>query len=144
MSSHPTPKTWLYLASEAKIAVVLFRTRNRTGYILKLDYVRPDNPVLFVGSKFNGMIYANRCDISPDGHTFVYFAKAGQKTNGYENWTGICSPPFLKADIFLPEVGTHEGGGQYLPDGRLLIFGQNQFEGDMAKIATYPILRFSD
>lgn len=144
MTSLPTSKTWLYMASDAKVAVVLFRKTHRVSHILKLDYSRPTNPVLLVGSKFNGVIYANRCDISPDGGKFVYFAMTGQKTTGPETWTGVCTPPYLKADIFLPENGTWEGGGQYLADGRLLIFGGDKFEGDLAKTAESSIVRYRD
>ena len=71
------------------------------------------------GSWFYGRIYEDRCDLSPDGRYFVYFA-ANQTRHTWEKlgsnaWTAICQPPWLKAITFeVSCCGTWGGGGRFV------------------------------
>jgi hypothetical protein len=52
------------------------------------------------GQWFHGRIYEDRCDLSPDGTKFIYFAsKYGRKRDGDipDTWTAISKSPYFTA-----------------------------------------------
>lgn len=64
-----------------------------------------------------GRIYEDRCDISPDGRHFVYFAMNGRwKSETRGSWTAISGVPYLKALSLYPQGDTYGGGGLWLDD----------------------------
>lgn len=70
------------------------------------------------GQWFRGRIYTRRCDISPDGELFVYFAaKRGNARvleGGYaETWTAVSRPPFYTALSLWPKGDSWDGGGWF-------------------------------
>jgi hypothetical protein len=116
-----TPKTFIHMARDAPMGVVLYRKSHLTTYVLKLDH----KDRLIKGSRFYGRLFPERCDVSPDGRLFVYFAMRGKLTDGKANpstWTAVCEPPFLKALAFAPNDSTWGGGGLFLRDRRLVLF----------------------
>lgn len=76
------------------------------------------------GQWFRGRIYSQRCDLSPDGTKFVYFA---QKINGQTiddteytyAWTAISRPPYLTALALWPKGNSWNGGGLFLTNNAL-------------------------
>ena len=123
-----TPKSHVLLASQAPVAVIFYRKSRLTTYCLTLDYRKRQGRYrdrLSKGSRFYGRIFIDRSDLSPDGSLMVYFAMRGKQTKGKSDpttWTGLCSPPWLQAHLFLPNGSTWGGGGVFLNDRRLVVF----------------------
>lgn len=68
-----------------------------------------------IGQWFKGLIYANRCDLSPDGRYMIYFAyngKVNQDTR--RSWTAVSFAPYLKAINLYQKGDTWQGGGLFL------------------------------
>ena len=68
-----------------------------------------------IGQWLKGRIYEERCDLSPDGKSFLYFALNGRwdsETRGA--WTAISQYPYLKAIGLWAEGGTWGGGGLWV------------------------------
>lgn len=68
------------------------------------------------GQWFNGKIYPDHSDISPDGRHMIYFAMGGvawaiPKTGG--TWTAISRVPSLTALALWPQGDTWAGGGVF-------------------------------
>ena len=91
------------------------------------------------GAWFNGRIYSERCDISPDGTKLIYFAAdyrkpaaydfAGNKATAFpETWTAISKVPWLTALCVWPNSGTYFGGGLF-PDDREIWINQDNCRG---------------
>jgi len=139
------PKIRGYVAAEKHRIVLLYRKSNKVTYLISLDYQRHKEYVQ-VGSRFYGRIYPNRCDISPDGTYFLYFAMGGSQKN-YDKrlycWTGICMPPSLSANMLFAHGDTWGGGGRFIDDRTIFIspgmypdFDKTQnFQFDKYKIA---------
>src|SRR3954469_15282966 len=94
----PAPRLNVLLASDAPVGVVLRRGPSKLVRVVmwdrRTDKFRP-------GQSFQGRIYADRSDISPDGRHMIYFAMAGvawavPQTGG--TWTAISVLPSLRAD----------------------------------------------
>jgi hypothetical protein len=132
-----TPKTFIHMARDAPVGVVLYRRSHLTTYVLKLD--RKDR--LIKGSPFYVRLFPERCDVSPDGRLFAYFAMRGKLTDGKADpttWTAVCEPPFLKALTFAANGSTWGGGGLFLRDHRLVLF--DKFEGATETIRGYRLV----
>lgn len=123
-----TPKSCVLLASNAPVAVILYRKSHLTTYCLHLDYGQQHKRHVYKltkGSRFYGRLFPHRCHLSPDGSMLVYFAMRGRKTGDASDpatWTAVCTPPWLKAHLFFPNGTTWGGGGMFLDDRRLIVF----------------------
>jgi hypothetical protein len=71
-----------------------------------------------LGQWLRGRIYERRCDLSPDGKYFIYFAMNG-KWDGPVNgsWSAISRAPYLKALALWPWGDCWNGGGLFLSGG---------------------------
>jgi hypothetical protein len=118
-----TPKVRGFLASEKCRGLFLYRRTNKTTYLISFNYEKKKDR-LSLGSGFYGKLYPNRCDISPDGEDFIYFAmgsslrKYGAK---YTCWTAVCKLPEIKAYLFIGQNDTWGGGGVFLNRHELYI-----------------------
>ncbi|HAP39973.1 MAG TPA: hypothetical protein DCQ94_09465, partial [Nitrospira sp.] len=65
------PRLHVLLAREAPVGLVIRRGPSRQVCTMRWDR-RTDTVTL--GQWFNGRIYERRCDLSPDGTHFLYFA----------------------------------------------------------------------
>ncbi len=105
-----TPKTFVLLASNAPVAVILYRKSHLTTYCLHLNYEQRHKRHIYEltkGSRFYGRLFPHRCHLSSDGTMLVYFAMRGRKTGEASDpatWTAVCTPPWLKAHLFFPMV----------------------------------------
>jgi hypothetical protein len=86
---HPSPRLSVLLASEAPVGVV-FR-RGPTKLVRAILWDRSTDE-FEPGQWFQGKIYADRSDLSPDGRHMIYFAMRGvawsiRATEG--TWTAI-------------------------------------------------------
>lgn len=110
-----------FLARKAQKAVVLRRGPVRWVELIAWD-TRRDR--FERGQWFRGRVYEDRCDLSPDGGKFIYFAAKFGRLYGArkpdadipESWTAISKPPYFTALALWPHGSTWGGGGLFLDD----------------------------
>lgn len=111
-----TPKIRGFLASAANKGIFLYRKSSKVTYLVSFSYEKKKDK-LTLGSRFYGKLYPNRCDISPDGADFIYFAMgASLREYGakFTSWTAMCKQPEIKAQLFIGQNHTWGGGGVFL------------------------------
>jgi hypothetical protein len=64
-----------------------------------------------MGQWFRGRIYERRCDLSPSGDKFIYFAAKWRTP--FRTWTAISRAPFLTALALWPKGDAWGGGGLF-------------------------------
>src|SRR5262245_42678668 len=68
-----------------------------------------------LGQWMRGRIYERRCDLSPDGRHFSYFAMNGKwSSRNRGSWTAISRVPYLKAIAMFKKGDCWNGGGLFL------------------------------
>lgn len=117
-STEPSCRLFVLLAREASTAVILRRGPSKRVAIIAWD--RTDD-TFRVGQWFFGRLYERRCDLSPDGRLFAYFAARYQGELG--TWTAISRPPFLTA-LALWQNGSGWGGGGLFDGPRAFALNQ--------------------
>lgn len=70
------------------------------------------------GQWFHGRVYERRCDLSPDGSLFLYFAsKFDRRTLADREytyaWTAVSKPPYFTALALWPKGDCWHGGGLF-------------------------------
>lgn len=128
----------------ARLHVILARAA-RTGVVIRRG---PSKSVAVIGWNrrtdefqlgqwLRGRIYERRCDLSPDGKWFIYFAMNGRwQSESKGSWTAISRAPYLKAVIMLPKGDCWNGGGLFTSDHSYWL---NHGPGD-ATLADHPTL----
>src|SRR5262245_50581242 len=96
---------WMFviLARAANLGVILRRGPTEWWRVnlwnTKRDTFEP-------GQCFRGRIYPEKCDLSPNGKLFIYFAGKFQPLaadRGYgDTWTAVSRPPYLTALALWP------------------------------------------
>lgn len=100
------------LARDAKVGLVLRRGPSKSVCTVLWNRARD---TFQLGQWLRGRIYERRCDLSPDGQTFIYFAMNGRwqsETKG--SWTAISRVPYLKAISLFAKGDCWHGGGLFL------------------------------
>lgn len=70
-----------------------------------------------MGQWLRGRIYERRCDLSPDGRHFIYFAMNGKwRSEVKGSWTAISRAPYLKAVGLWANGSCWNGGGLFITD----------------------------
>jgi hypothetical protein len=90
------------------VGVILRRGPSRQVLLLKWHL---GSDTLEAGQWFNGRIYERRCDLSPSGELFIYFAAKHRPPLG--TWTAISKPPYLTALALWPKGDAWSGGGMF-------------------------------
>lgn len=106
------PRLHVLLARDASIGLVIRRGPAKT--VCTILWNRVDDSFT-LGQWLRGRIYERRCDISPDGKHFIYFAMNGRwhsKTKG--SWTAVSRVPYLKALALFAKGDCWNGGGLFL------------------------------
>lgn len=109
-----TARVHVILARKADYGVIIRRGPSKSvctiGWNTKTDQFT-------LGQWLRGRIYERRCDLSPDGRHFIYFAMNGNWSSKVKgSWTAISRAPYLKA-IGLWANGTGwNGGGLFMDD----------------------------
>lgn len=104
------------LARNAKTAVIIRRGPSKSVCTMLWDR---RNDTFKLGQWLRGRIYERRCDLSPDGKHFIYFAMNGKWGGPVKgSWTAISRAPYLKALALWPWGDCWNGGGLFLTDSR--------------------------
>jgi hypothetical protein len=113
MAKAPAPRLFVILASEAHEAVIIRRWPSAWTHVIRWD-MKTD--AFTPGAWLRGRIYAERCDLSPNGKLLLYFALQGHRwgTSYSGAYTAVSRSPWLKALALWPELGTWGGGGRFL------------------------------
>ena len=110
------PRIHVLLAGRAPVGVVIRRGPSKS--VCTLSWDRRDD-TFRPGQWLKGRIYERRCDLSPDGRYFIYFAMNGKwRTESKGSWTAISGAPFLKALAMFPKGDCWHGGGLFTTEKR--------------------------
>ena len=118
MSKPPVPcRLAVYLSRKTQVAAVL--RRGPSNWVQLLQWDRATDAIT-PGQWFHGRVYERRCDLSPDGKLFVYFAaKHGRRPSDDgigDTWTAISRPPYFTALALWANLGAWYGGGVFKTD----------------------------
>ena len=114
MTNRFSARVHIILAREARTAIVIRRGPSKSVCTLQWDR-RKDTFQL--GQWLRGRIYERRCDLSPDGRHFIYFAMNGKwESEAKGSWTGISKAPYLKAVGLWANGSCWNGGGLFMAD----------------------------
>ena len=106
-------------ARDAAVAAIVCRGPTHWSQIVEWDTRRD---ILTEGAWFRGRIYADRCDVSPDGQLFLYFCHGGAMRRGYkDSWTAVSRLPWLHALGLWPWGTTYGGGGRFTGNRELVL-----------------------
>jgi hypothetical protein len=109
------------LARKSPSAVVIRRGPTRHTAVIGWDRTADR---FALGQWLYGRIYERRCDLSPDGRHFIYFAMNGRwHSRSRGSWTAISRAPWLKALTFYPKGDCWNGGGLFLTNRRYWLNG---------------------
>jgi hypothetical protein len=116
---HPLPdrgkfpaRLHVLLAREAKVGLVIRRGPSKSVCTILWDR---KSDTFKLGQWMRGRIYERRCDLSPAGRKFIYFAmnaRSQSETKG--SWTAISRAPHLKAIALFAKGDCWHGGGLFL------------------------------
>lgn len=109
------PRLHILLARNGKTGLVIRRGPSKQVCTIAWDRT---NDTFTLGQWLKGSIYERRCDLSPNGKYFLYFA-----TKKGEFYTAISQAPYLKALSFWPKGDTWGGGGYFWDDSHVHIKG---------------------
>jgi hypothetical protein len=108
-------RAYAILAQDAPLAIILRRGPSDWVQLIRWE-TSSDN--IQYGQWFKGRIYERRCDLSPDGNLFLYFArkKNQEKINDEDYtyaWTAVSRPPYFTALALWPKGNSWNGGGVF-------------------------------
>lgn len=109
------------LAREANTALVIRRGPSKTTSTFRWN--RSDD-TFQLGQWVRARIYERRCDLSPDGKWFIYFAMNGRwESSTKGSWTAISMAPWLKAVTLYGKGDCWHGGGLFTRKKRFWLNG---------------------
>jgi len=121
----------VFLARDAKVGLVIRRGPSKSVCTVAWNRERD---TFKLGQWMRGRIYERRCDLSPDGRHFIYFAMNGRwqsETKG--SWTAISHVPYLKAVALYAKGDCWHGGGLFLSDNEFWLndgYGHKELKAD--------------
>ncbi|SUS05885.1 conserved hypothetical protein [uncultured Defluviicoccus sp.] len=116
MHADASTRIWVILARDSDVAVVLRRGPSKQVLLIRW-HRRTDT--FYPGQWFKGSLYPLRCDLSPSGERFLYFAADFQQP--YYSWTAVSRPPYLTALALWPKGDCWGGGGQFAREDRIVL-----------------------
>ncbi|MXQ09298.1 hypothetical protein GQ651_15745 [Alphaproteobacteria bacterium GH1-50] len=117
---------------------LFFATENETAVILRQGPTRQFRLILWDratdrfedGQWLKQNVYVDRCDLSPDGRHFIFFALNGDWSGPGEGaYTVLSRPPYFTALALLPEGNTWGGGGRFLSNREYFAWGGKDIIG---------------
>lgn len=111
----------ILLARETSLGVVIRRGPSKRVCTLLWDRATDE---FQIGQWLRGRIYERRCDLSPDGRYFIYFAMNGHWDGEAKgSWTGLSRAPYLKAFALFAKGDCWNGGGLFTGKDRYWLNG---------------------
>src|SRR5262245_16351464 len=114
----PRAKCQLFVipARDKPVAIIIRRGPSAWYHLILWETRRKNRDLFTHGAWFRGRIFPEKCDLSPDGNLFVYFAFQGSRrgTVYQDSYTAVSRPPWLYAVALWPHGGTYGGGGRFL------------------------------
>jgi hypothetical protein len=125
----PAPRLFVVMAAAAPVAVVI---RRGPASWAQLTLWNTAQDGFTEGAWFRGRIFAEKCDLSPDGDLFVYAAHQGRRlgTSTTDSWTAVSRPPWLHALALWPIGTTYGGGGRFTKNRELILRGAGEAHPD--------------
>lgn len=123
------PRLFVIMARQAAVAVVI---RRGPAAWARVSLWNTASDVFTPGSWFHGRIFAEKCDLSPDGTLFLYaaFKGGGLGTSYSDSWTALSRPPWLHALVLWPMRTTYGGGGRFLGERQVALRGASAAHPD--------------
>lgn len=121
MNAPSRARLHVLVAREAPTALII--RRGPAKRVCTFSWDRRNDQVT-LAQWLSGRIYERRCDLSPDGRHWIYFAmnvKWDSESRG--SWTAVADAPWLKARLFLPKGDCWQGGGLFLDNTRFWVNG---------------------
>ena len=120
MSTAPVVRLHLYFARDNAKAVILRQGPSKVFHMTLWDR---DTDTFEDGQWLKHKVYTERCDLSPDGQHFLFFALDGKWGSDAEgSYTAICRPPWFTALALYPQGDTWGGGGEFIGNGEYVIY----------------------
>ena len=115
-------RLFVILARSEPMAIILRRGPSRWYHLIQWQTHRD---VFTHGGWIKGRLYEERCDLSPDGRLFIYFAFQGSRHGSSltDAWTAISRPPWLHALVLWPQGTTYGGGGRFVENRSIALRG---------------------
>ncbi|MEM9229599.1 MAG: hypothetical protein AAGB10_08340 [Pseudomonadota bacterium] len=119
MNTPHSVRLHLYFARSASLAVILRQGPSRAYRMILWNHA---DDSFIDGQWLKSNIYIERCDISPDGRWFLYFALDGrQRSSALWSFTAISRPPWFTALALYPQGDTWGGGGRFVDAKRYTV-----------------------
>lgn len=119
------PRLHVLLARQSTTALIIRRGPSKTTCTIGWDR---KSDTFTVGQWVRARIYERRCDLSPDGKLFLYFALNGRwesPTGG--SWTAVSRAPYLKPIALWANGSAWAGGGLFLTNSRFWLNNRPAF-----------------
>lgn len=123
----PVIRLHLFFAREDGRAVIL---RQGPSKVFRMILWDRDTDAFEDGQWLKHKVYVERCDLSPDGRHFIYFALNGDwggESRG--SYTAISRPPWFTALALFPQGDTWGGGGRFLDNCLYVADGDHDIIG---------------
>lgn len=117
--AHPC-RLFCRLARQTPVGLII---RRGPSSWVQLSLWHTDTDEIESGQWFHGGVPENRCDLSPDGSLFLFFATKYGRAQ-FNTWTAISRPPYFTALALWP-LGDSWGGGGVFVDERTILLGHN-------------------
>lgn len=114
------PRLFVITASEADEAVIFRKGPADWCHIIRWNTA---DDSFHRGAWIKARVYAERCDLSPNGKLLLYFALQGSKfrTSYGGSYTAVSRTPWLKALVLWPEGDTWGGGGRFTGNSHVVL-----------------------
>src|ERR1043166_231767 len=116
----PPPRLFVITASEADEAVIFRKGPADWCHVIRWNTAEDS---FHRGAWIRARIYAERCDLSPNGKLLLYFALKGSKfaTSYKGSYSAISRSPWLKALVLWPQGDTWGGGGRFIRNDHVML-----------------------
>ena len=130
----PPCRLFIIPARDRPMALILRRGPAAWYHLIRWDTTKD---TFEHGAWFRGRIYEERCDLSPDGELFLYFALQGRRwqTTYKGAWTAISRVPWLHALTLWPQGHTWGGGGCFVSNRKAVLW-----TGDLTTHPDHPLV----
>ena len=110
----------MIVAAEAEEAVIFRKGPAAWCHIVRWNMA---DDSFHHGAWLRGRVYAERCDLSPDGKLLLYFALQGRKfgTSYRGAYSAVSRSPWLTALSLWPHGDTWGGGGRFTSNSHVVL-----------------------